>query len=325
MHALPTVLTTSVIRSSHQGESHGGAYLVNLETQEVEQVLDWNEQSISWEGRGADRGLRGIAFEGEYVYLAASDELFVYDQHFGLVDSFRNAYLKHCHESYMDGSTLYLTSTGYDSILEFDTMRGRFTRGYCLRAKPGTLAAALRRVTPAAGATFSEFDPMSGRGPEPADTLHLNTVFVSDGAIYVAGTRLRHIVEIRQGRAGQYARIPAATHNARPYRGGVLLNDTADDAVCLMDRNGRRHRCLAVPHYPADALQRVGLPDDHARQGFARGLALADEDLLIGGSSPATVSAYRLDGPESGPVRSINLTMDIRNAIHGLEIWPYAA
>jgi len=33
------------------------------------------------------------------------------------------------------------------------------------------------------------------------------------------------------------------------------------------------------------------------------------------------VTLYRFDRPE--PVSSINLTMDVRNAIHGLELWPF--
>ena len=37
-------------------------------------LLDWNTMGIDWQGRGWDRGLRGIAFDGETVYIAASDE-----------------------------------------------------------------------------------------------------------------------------------------------------------------------------------------------------------------------------------------------------------
>ena len=70
------------MRATDQGESHGGVYLVDLLSGASEQVIDWNDASISWEGRGADRGLRGIAFSGDEVYLAASDEIFVYDRAF---------------------------------------------------------------------------------------------------------------------------------------------------------------------------------------------------------------------------------------------------
>ena len=46
-----------------------------------------------------------------------------------------------------------------------------------------------------------------------------------------------------------------------------------------------------------------------------------DDDHFIGGSSPATVSLYAFDREE--PVTSINLTRDVRNAVHGLEVWPF--
>ena len=55
------LVASSVVRGSHQGESHGGVFLVDLVNQRVEQKLDWNTVSIDWQGRGADRGLRGIA------------------------------------------------------------------------------------------------------------------------------------------------------------------------------------------------------------------------------------------------------------------------
>ena len=84
---LPRMIATSVVRATNQGESHGGVYLVDLLGGSFEQVIDWNEASISWEGRGADRGLRGIAFHEDLVLLAASDEIFVYDTEFRLVGS----------------------------------------------------------------------------------------------------------------------------------------------------------------------------------------------------------------------------------------------
>ncbi len=47
---LPTVLASSVIRSTHRGDSHGGVYRVNLETEKITQILDWNNPDINWEG-----------------------------------------------------------------------------------------------------------------------------------------------------------------------------------------------------------------------------------------------------------------------------------
>ena len=95
----PRVIVSSVIRSADQGQSHGGVYLVDMSTGDTEQVIDWNTSSIDWEGRGGDRGLRGIAFHADRIYLAASDEIFVYDRGFTQLGSLRNRYLRHCHES----------------------------------------------------------------------------------------------------------------------------------------------------------------------------------------------------------------------------------
>src|SRR5205814_10134175 len=62
MDKLPSVIATSVVRSAHQGESHGGVYLIDLNSGQYDQVIDWNDESINWEGRSGDRDLRGIAF-----------------------------------------------------------------------------------------------------------------------------------------------------------------------------------------------------------------------------------------------------------------------
>ena len=81
------LIATSVVRGSNQGESHGGVFLINLETDEILQPVDWNTVDIDWQGRGWDRGLRGIEFHAGNVYIAASDELFVFDQSFNIVAS----------------------------------------------------------------------------------------------------------------------------------------------------------------------------------------------------------------------------------------------
>ena len=92
---LPKLVVTSVVRGSKQGQSHGGVYTVDFEKREVLQHVDWNTSQIDFQGRGADRGLRGIAFSGDHILIAASDELFRYDRSFRIRTSHRNPYLKH--------------------------------------------------------------------------------------------------------------------------------------------------------------------------------------------------------------------------------------
>jgi hypothetical protein len=45
------------------------------------------------------------------------------------------------------------------------------------------------------------------------------------------------------------------------------------------------------------------------------------DTIVAGGSSPSTVTIYDLKGNEI--LMSVNFTRDIRNAIHGLAVWPF--
>ena len=75
---MTTLIATSVVRGSRQGESHGGVYLLDLEQEKAALAVDWNTADIDWQGRGWDRGLRGICFDGDRGFIAARDELFEY-------------------------------------------------------------------------------------------------------------------------------------------------------------------------------------------------------------------------------------------------------
>ena len=93
---LPKLVATSVVRGSQKGQSHGGVYVIDFENRVVEQKIDWNSGDIDFSGRGWDRGLRGIEFTEDCVWIAASDELFCYSPDFRVIESFTNPYLKHC-------------------------------------------------------------------------------------------------------------------------------------------------------------------------------------------------------------------------------------
>jgi len=87
---LPTIVATFVARGSWQGESHGGVLLVDFEKQKV----DLNTSKTVFDGPGGDRGLRGIAFSGNDILIAGSDELFCCGRSFKIRTSSNNRYLK---------------------------------------------------------------------------------------------------------------------------------------------------------------------------------------------------------------------------------------
>ena len=60
----PKLITSSVVRGSEKGQSHGGVYIVDFASQSVEQHIDWNKSDIDFSGRGGGRGRGGGAVWG---------------------------------------------------------------------------------------------------------------------------------------------------------------------------------------------------------------------------------------------------------------------
>jgi hypothetical protein len=115
--------------------------------------------------------------------------------------------------------------------------------------------------------------------------------------------------------------MPQGMHNARPFRDGVLFNDTTSDLVRYVGRDGTQI-ALPVPTYDSSELTHTELGDEHlARQGFGRGLCVINERIIAAGSSPSTITVYDLESATE--IAHVNFSMDVRNAIHGLEVWPF--
>ena len=306
---LPKLIATSVVRGSQQGESHGGIYTIDFESQTGEQHVDWNTSKINFEGHGADRGLRGIAFDGDDIYVAASGELICYNRNFEIEKSFRNRYLKHCHEITRKDRHIFLTSTGFDSLLAFNLDTKKFDWGFRL----------LKQYEQWNGFTF---DPQTDDGPRAENDFHINSVHVDNSGIYISGLRSKALLHLNKDwSVSEYCNLPEGSHNARPWRGGALFNDTASDCVRYVSRDGEQQAYKVVTYDEAD-IEFAGIDDSNiARQGFGRGLCVVDDRFIAAGSSPSTISLY--DTVAYQKVGSVNLSMDIRNTIHGLELWPY--
>ena len=307
---IPPLIATSVVRGSEQGQSHGGVFIIDPPSQSVHQVLDWDNADIDWSGRGWDRGLRGIALHENEVYIAASDELFVYDQAFRQRRSFRNPYLRHCHEICVHDDRLYLTSTGFDSILIFDLTAQSFKWGMHAAKVDGRWHA-------------HRFDPNGQAGPAATNRLHINSVNCDENGLTFAGLRTQGIIGLAPG-SDLTARVslPEGVHNAMLTDDGVMFNDTAADFLRYVTRDGKERR-FPFPVYDESDIEFAGIDDAGiARQGFGRGLCRINDRLVAAGSSPSTVSVFDLDADQL--VFSVNFSMDIRNAVHGLEVWPFS-
>ena len=303
------LIATSVVLGSEQGESHGGVYIIDLEGQDVHQVMDWNTTDIDRQGRDWDRGLRGIAVDGEIVYFVASDTLLAFTPDFKLIGSWRNTYLKYAQEMSIFERSLYITSSGYDSILAFELDEKKFFWALHIDMDRFKFKGSI-------------YDPMGDEGPLLLNKLHLNNVHTNDNGMYISGLNSGGMLHFNGEAVNMSVTLPEGIRNAQPYRDGVLFNDSNADAVRYASRSGEEDRALKVPQYdPANIENKANDDAGVARQGFARGLCLINERIVAAGSSPATISLHDLQ--ESKTLLSVNLDMDIRNAIHGLEVWPF--
>ena len=306
---LPKLIATSVVRGSMQGESHGGIYTIDFDSQEGQQHVDWNTSKIDFEGRGADRGLRGITFDGNDIYIAASDEIFCYDQEFNLQSSYKNRYLKHAHEICRMERRIFISSTGFDSLLSFNLDTKKFDWGFHLR----------QEYEQWSGGTY---DPLRNTGPRPVNDFHINMVHVSKDGIFLSGLKTNGLLYLTpQNTIQKVCDLPSGTHNPQLWNDGVLFNDTASDCLRFVPRDGEEQAYKIITYKESD-IEFAGIDDSNiARQGFARGLCTINDRFVAVGSSPSTISLYDLQSQQL--IGSVNLSMDIRNAIHGLEIWPY--
>lgn len=308
MDKLPTLIASSVIRGTHLGESHGGLYRIDLERGAAELKLDWNDTGIDIGGRGGDRGLRGIAFHREHIVVAANSELLFLDQDFVVVESFTNPFLRHCHEISVAQGMLFVTATGFDSVLTFDLAKKRFVGGWHLSTRGDSL-------------DLRPFDPTTVDGPAAGHRFHINSVTASPAGMWFSGLNTPGLLYTDGRSLALAAPLPQGTHNAQMLDDGVLFNDTVAELVRY--RRGAAATEFSVPDFDSAAIINVRrFASAVARPKFARGLCVLRDGLIAGGSSPSTISVYDLrDGTR---VMQQNLSMDVRNAIHGLAVWPYS-
>jgi hypothetical protein len=166
----------------------------------------------------------------------------------------------------------------------------------------------------------SIFDPRSDGGPLLLNKLHLNNVYCDSNGMYISGLRTGGMLHFNGKTVLMSAELPAGSHNARPFRDGVLFNDSAAHVLRYSGRNtDAEDRVMAAPVFAPSQL--TATDNDVAAPGSTRGLCVLSDKVVAGGSSPATVSLYDLAA--NCRLLQVNLSLDPRNEIRGLARWPY--
>jgi hypothetical protein len=284
--------------------------VLDLEAQSVLRTLDRDKTDIDWSGASGGRGLRGIAFDGDTMYVAAGAELLALTPNLSVVGAWRCPFLLDAQGMFAWERMLYVTSATYDSIVGFDLDQRRFTWGMNIVRKGHQFA-------------VSGFDPTGDDGPLPLDKLHINCIHCNHHGMYVSGLRTGGMLHFNGSHIRMAVELPANARDARPFRDGVLFNDSDAGALRYTGRgNGSEDRAIQVPVRERNELTNADAIDEGVvKNGFARGLCVVSERVVAGGSSPATVALYDLAAKQL--LGSVNLTRDARESLHSIARWPY--
>jgi len=303
-----TVLAVSTgVRGARHGDSHGGMYLVDLEGERGAHVLDWSRAAIDWSGQGGGRGLRGIAFHEESVFVAGGSELFRFSPTFELLEVHRSPYLGQVQALACFDGRVYAVSAAFDSVLAFNLAERLFDWG-------------LQIVDDGGGLRGLPFNPSRTTGPSPSNELGLQSVHCDPRGLFLSGLSSGGLLHFDGKRLVRLVTLPEGVRDARPWRDGVLFNDTRASAVRFL--TPERNRVFEVPLYPESELASGSFEDTAvAIQGFAQGLCVVGGGRFASGSSPLTISLHDLDAMKT-TVR-INLSNDARHTIHTLAVWPF--
>ncbi len=155
------------------------------------------------------------------------------------------------------------------------------------------------------------FDQISGEGPLMLNKLHLNNVHCSEHGMYITGLRSNGMLHFNGSDINMAVQLPAGSRNARPFRDGVLFNDSESAVLRYTGRGeGEEDRAMTLPEND----------NDSESPRFARGLCVLSDSIVAGGSSPSTIAMYDLAGNEM--LGSVQISADRNNAIHSIAEWP---
>src|SRR5690606_7222903 len=131
--------------------------------------------------------------------------------------------------------------------------------------------------------------------------------------LFLSGPSTLGLLHFDGRRIAQLVSLPEGARDARPWRDGVLFNDTSADAVRFI--TPEHNRVFPLLDYPVGDLQNADVADAGiARPGFARGLCVIDDQVFASGSSPLTITLHNIETMQT--TRRFNLDLDVRHCVN---------
>ena len=259
-------------------------------------------------------------YNGE-LYAAGARSIFVFNKDYELVRQYRHNLMQGTHELARWGKTLFSISNEYDMIMAFDlelcVWPVAMQCGLDEEMFPLDPESPLVPEKDEKGNMIvDENDPNSPKWKmvEKKDTMHLDSVAVVGNWLFYAGSTTECIYSINlHTKENRYEKLYFPnTHNAQPWRDGVVFNRSIESDTCYQVGN-ELVKQWKTPVFPTP-IKNISI-NDHARVGYTRGMVLAKDHVIVG-TSPASVHVFSLDS--NMPVRSIYLSDDVRNSVCGM-------
>jgi hypothetical protein len=330
----------TVIRKAPVNQS-GSIYKLDWDRKQVvaERLMVPKDPSLEHDPntRGNARGCRGIQVVGNDIIAANYHTLNVYDRDLNLKRTLSHGLMVGLHETFVDGNSIWVTSTSTDSAIKYNLRTGALEDQYWPREMPAfqeALGVEPMDVDKSADNRAAWLDTTRIIGPSH---LHLNAVCVFRGEVYALFHSQCCVANLTRGTVVIRNENLKHAHNLIIEEPGVVwINDThrctirqyelaTGREICAINLRRQKYIGRLLLKSGLRAMREMGLRffgsgrKATARPLYLRGLTL-NRDYVFAGFSPATIVC--LD-KHSGEVLDYYFhTTDVRVCVHGLVVDP---
>lgn len=330
----------TVIRKAPVNQS-GSIYKLDWENKKVvqEKLMVATDPSVEHDPntRGNARGCRGIQVVGDEVIAANYHTLNFYDRDLNLKRSISHGLMVGLHETFIDGDSIWVTSTTTDSAIKYNLNDGSLEDQLWPREHPNfqkALNLEPLKVDKLADNRLCWLDTSLALGPSH---VHLNAVCVYQGEVYALFHSKCVVANLTRGTIAIENPNLRHAHNLIMEEPGVVwVNDTHRTTIRkydlvsgreIMSINLRKQKHIngLILKSGLRALREMGPSffgsgrKATARPLYLRGLAM-HENLIFAGFSPATIVC--LDKTSGKVLDYYFHTTDARVCVHGLVVDP---
>lgn len=225
-------------------------------------------------------------FYNSKFYITLENLLIVVDQQLKIEQIHTNFYIKECECLFVSGDRLFMACSGFDSILVFDLTSENFIEGYNIRHNR---TANCIYIAP--------FNPDSPKGPSPRNCIGLRNIFIKKNRLYFSCSKYNHLFYVEENGAIHFSTpIPSETDFVKPYKEGLLIENSAEQSIDYISMNGDRLQSFLID---------TSLTDIH----HLKEIIITDDELIVLLFSPSTLSVYQSD--KTTPVKTVNLSKQI--------------